>query len=431
VKVASIKGFRDVLPDEAELRRRIVERSMAVLHSYGYREIEVPMMENAELFRRTVGATTDIVEKEMYAFEDRDESVIALRPEGTASVVRAYLEAGLARAMPVARLFYYGPMFRRERPQKGRFRQFTQIGAEFIGRDDPETDTETICLVDDICRAARLGPVRIEVNSLGDAACRPAYREALIEYGRGKLDELCADCKNRIERNPLRLLDCKNESCRAATEDAPMMIDHLCESCAGHHAAVLELVKAAGVTVHANPRMVRGLDYYCKTAFEISAEGLGAQGAVGGGGRYDGLVAQLGGADLPGIGFAFGLERMQLAAEAAGDAEAPAGRDSILVAPIGAAARGPALLLARRLRGALRVVELGQADRKLKAQLKRADKIGARWVVIVGDDELASGKATVRDLVGHFDRTGCFSLRDDAQTMLASMENAEETPGEA
>jgi histidyl-tRNA synthetase len=210
-----------------------------------------------------------------------------------------------------------------------------------------------------------------------------------------------------------------------------MMTEHLCEGCAAHHATVLELLAAVGVEVHANPRMVRGLDYYCKTAFEISAAGLGAQGAVGGGGRYDGLVAQLGGADLPGIGFAFGLERMQLAVEAAGNAKVPIDHDTILVAPVGAAARGPALAVARRLRSAERVVELGQADRKLKAQLKRADKIGARYVVIVGDDELASGEATVRDLVAHADHTGCFRLEDDAETMLANMDRAKETSGEA
>src|SRR6185369_13401127 len=221
--ITSIKGFRDVLPAEADRRRDILDAARAVLKSYGYGEIELPLLEKVELFKRSVGDTSDIVEKEMYAFEDRDGATIALRPEGTASLVRAYLEAGLARAQPVARLWYTGPMFRRERPQKGRYRQFSQIGAEFLGREDAAADAETICLVADICHAIGMRGMRIHVNSLGDATCRPAYRQKLADYGRSVIDRLCDDCRARLDRNPLRLLDCKNEGCRLAMEAAPQI----------------------------------------------------------------------------------------------------------------------------------------------------------------------------------------------------------------
>ncbi len=418
MKIPSVKGFRDVLPNEAAARRILIERARAVLESYGFGEIEIPLMERGELFARSVGSTSDIVEKEMYAFDDRDGTQIALRPEGTASVVRAYLEAGLSRAMPIARLYYLGPMFRRERPQKGRFRQFTQIGAEFLGRDDAEADAETLCLVADICEVAGLSGYRIEVNSLGDGECRPAYREALVEFGRARLADLCDDCKARLERNPLRLLDCKNEACSAVTADAPMMIDHLCEPCRTHHDRVLQLVGELGVELTHNPRMVRGLDYYCRTAFEVSAEGLGAQGAVGGGGRYDGLVAELGGPQLPGIGFAFGLERMQLAA---GD-DRPELNLDIFVAPMAAEAAGPAMALARRLRREGWKVEIGASDKKLKAQLKRADKVGVRYAILLGPDELESGRATVRNLGARSDHPGCFALDATAEEIGRELE---------
>ena len=269
-KVPSVKGFRDILPAEARARRRVLGAAVAVLERYGYEEIELPLLERGELFARSVGATSDIVEKEMYAFEDRDGTLVALRPEGTASVVRAYLEAGLDRAQPVARLYYHGPMFRRERPQKGRYRQFTQIGAELIGRDDPQADAETLCLVADICAEAGLGAIRIEINSLGDAACRPAYREALAAFARSRLGSLCEDCRTRLDRNPLRLLDCKNRGCRAATTDAPMMVDHpVCAVCGTPRAGAPAPLRCRGDDCRANPRMVRGLDYYCRTAFEI------------------------------------------------------------------------------------------------------------------------------------------------------------------
>ncbi len=419
--ITSVKGFRDVLPADALRRRRLVDKAVVVLGRYGYRPLEVPLLERGELFQRSVGATTDIVEKEMYAFEDRDGTVVALRPEGTASVVRAYVEAGLARSMPIAKLYYHGPMFRRERPQKGRLRQFTQIGAELFGRADPEADAETLCLVADFCEATGLAGVRIRVNSLGDDVCRPRYRETLIAFARARKDRLCRDCRDRLERNPLRLLDCKSESCREAMADAPMMIDHLCDDCRVHHRRVLDLAAAQGLELENDPRMVRGLDYYCRTAFEVSAAGLGAQDAVGGGGRYDGLVEQLGGPSVPGIGFAFGLERMELATEI--DADEPAAR--LFVAPVGEASSAMALALARRLRREGVSVELGSSTRRLKAHLKRAARDGMRHLVIVGDEELASGLATVRDLAAGRDLPRCFRLDAPAAEVLEALERME------
>jgi len=433
-KVTAVKGFRDVLPAEARHRRRILDAVERVLESYGYAEIELPLLERGELFSRSVGVTSDIVEKEMYAFEDRDGTLVALRPEGTASVVRAYLEAGLSRSEPVARLYYQGPMFRRERPQKGRYRQFTQIGAELLGREDPEADAETLCLVEDLCRAAGIGKVTIEVNSLGDAICRPRYRDLLAAFGRALGTRLCEDCRSRLDRNPLRILDCKNDACRAATADAPLMMDHLCEPCRRHNDRVIELTTAAGVALGENRRMVRGLDYYCRTAFEISAGGLGAQAAVGGGGRYDGLVAELGGPETPGIGFAFGLERMVMAAESAAagaitEGEGAATGPDFFIAPISETAAATALAIARRLRGVSRVVELGASDRKLKAQLKLADRAGAHWVVILGDDELARGRAGVRDLRRRRDYADCVDLAAAGSEIVGAVEG--KSKGEA
>jgi histidyl-tRNA synthetase len=314
-------------------------------------------------------------------------------------------------------------MFRRERPQKGRYRQFTQIGAELLGRDDPASDAEVLCLVADICTAIGVSGTRIEINSLGDAACRPAYREELAAFGRGRLDRLCDDCKARIDRNPLRLLDCKQERCREAMADAPMMVDHLCDPCRAHHDEVLRLLAAADVEVHANPRMVRGLDYYCRTAFEVVASGLGSQDAVGGGGRYDGLVKALGGPDVPGIGFAFGVERLELASREA--AQPPKG-PLAMIAPIGDEAAPAALALARRLRQTGTRVEIDSPRRRLKAQMQRADKLGARFVVIIGENELAQGRATVRDLRAQKDHPSLLPLGDEAGAIIATLARLEE-----
>ncbi|HXM88029.1 MAG TPA: histidine--tRNA ligase, partial [Candidatus Acidoferrum sp.] len=308
-------------------------------------------------------------------------------------VVRAYVEAGLDRTDPEQRLFYLGPMFRRERPQKGRYRQFFQFGVEVFGRPDAACDAELLIMIDELCRDLKV-PFTMEINSIGDQKCRPAFREALIQWGRAHWDELDEDCHNRIDRNPLRLLDCKRDA--KVTESAPNSLDFLCDECRAHFDTVKELLAAAKVEHVVNPRMVRGLDYYTRTAFEVMAGGLGAQSTVVAGGRYDGLVETMGGAAVAGIGFAIGVDRMALALEAAG-ALPTAAPDAAIIA-MGAAATRHAVVVARELRGANLNVEMLSPERKMKTLLARASKIGARFAVIIGDDELARGVVQLRDL---------------------------------
>src|SRR2546423_9167852 len=340
MKINAVKGFRDILPGETEVWNRLEDEARRLSERSGYSEIRIRIVERTELFARAAGETSDIVEKQMYTFEDVDGTSLTLRPEGTASVVRAYIENGIYGREPVSKLFYRGAMFRRERPQKGRYRQFHQIGAEVLGRDDPLVDAELLVLLADYFSAIGLGTARIELNSLGDSACRQAYREELRRWAEARKDTLCADCNRRLEKNPLRILDCKEDL--EKTRDAPVMIDRLCAPCAEHFRAVRAHLEAESVSVALNPRMVRGLDYYCRTAFEIVAEGLGAQNAIGGGGRYDGLVASLGGPAVAGIGLALGVERLVLALHGA---EAASGFD-LFVAPLGERAEVRAFRLA-------------------------------------------------------------------------------------
>jgi histidyl-tRNA synthetase len=401
MSIAAVKGFRDALPDAARVLTRIERTAGAVLERYGFDEIRLPIVERTELFARSIGETTDIVEKEMYTFPDRDGTLLTLRPEGTAPLVRAFVEHHLDQRDQVARLYYAGPMFRHERPQKGRHRQFYQIGAELIGREDAVADAEVLLCIDDVLAALRIDERALLLNSIGDETCRPAYREELRRFGEGRLDRLCENCRRRLATNPLRILDCKEPGCREATADAPRLVDHLCEPCAEHFATVRSLLDAAGVAYDLDPRLVRGLDYYVRTTFEVTAPGLGAQAAVGAGGRYDGLVAKLGGPALSGIGFAFGVERLALALEAAeaarGDEPAREAPPDVFVAPIGASAEAEALRVARRLRDCGLRVELG-GGRSLKSQMRRADRLGAHRVLILGDEELAARRATLRDM---------------------------------
>lgn len=392
MKISAVKGFRDVLPAEARIWSRVEGEARHWLELYGYSEIRIPVLEKTELFARAAGDTSDIVEKQMYTFEDVDGTSLTLRPEGTAPVVRAYLENGIYGREPVSKLYYLGPMFRRERPQKGRFRQFHQIGAEVLGREDPLVDAELLVMLADYFAALGLGDLRIDINSLGCAACRPAYRERLRRYGEERKGALCDDCNRRLERNPLRILDCKQDAERTA--DAPAMLDHLCESCAEHFREVRRLMEEESVAVALNPRMVRGLDYYCRTAFEIVAEGLGAQNAVGGGGRYDGLVEGLGGPKVPGVGFALGVERLVLAMRAAETASPP----DLFLAPIGSAAEMRTFRLVRQLRALGLRAEIEPGSKSLKSHMRRADKLGSGFVLIVGDDELARTVGILRNM---------------------------------
>lgn len=401
MKIASVKGFHDVLPGESARWAWLENCAREVFRRYHFREIRIPIVERTELFRRSIGDATDIVEKEMYTFADLDGSSLTLRPEGTAGVVRAYVEHSWWLQEPVAKLFYLGPMFRRERPQKGRLRQFHQIGAEVLGREDPAIDADVILLVHDLLSALGLPAFSLELNSLGDENCRPAYREELRRFAQAHEDALCDNCRRRLQRNPLRLLDCKIASCRHVMADAPVIVDHLCDPCRAHFDVVRQLLGKMSVPYRLEPRMVRGLDYYVRTAFEVTAPGLGAQNAVGGGGRYDSLVRDLGGPETPGIGFAFGVERLMIALGAA-QAEIDE-RPDLFVIPLDREAEIQVLELARRWRQQGLRIDVGTSQRSLKSQMRAADKQGVRVVAIVGEAERAGAAATLRDMVAKRD----------------------------
>jgi histidyl-tRNA synthetase len=405
--IPAVKGFRDVLPDESRQWRTLEEAAERAFTRYGFGEIRLPVVERTELFARSLGETTDIVEKEMYSFVDRDDTGLTLRPEATVGVVRAYLESGLVQSDPTARLFYRGPMFRRERPQRGRYRQFYQIGAEVFGRDDALADAELLVMLSRYLAEVGARDTRLDLNSVGDATCRPVYRERLREFATAHLAALCADCHRRLERNPLRILDCKVEGCREIVARAPVMLQSLCDACRAHFDEVRSLLDQERVAYTVNPRLVRGLDYYCRTAFEVVSGALGAQDAVAGGGRYDGLVAALGGPAVPGIGFAIGVERL---AAIASTAEGAGTGTAAVVLPLDARAVGPALALATRLRDQGIAVWLEGAGRSLKAMLRAADRRHARLAVIIGEDELRAGRATIRDLERHEDRRQVLAL---------------------
>jgi histidyl-tRNA synthetase len=415
MKITSVKGFHDVLPDESARWQWIEEQARELFARYAFTEIRIPIVERTELFSRTIGETTDIVEKEMYTFTDRDGSSLTLRPEGTASIVRAYVEHALHQHETVSKLFYFGPMFRRERPQKGRLRQFSQVGVEVIGRDDAAIDAEVLFLLHDLLATLQVRGAQIELNSLGCSVCRPGYRAALLAYGEAHRDVLCENCSRRLERNPLRLLDCKDPACRESTADAPVMIDYLCAACREHFDAVRTMLVREGFEPRLNPRMVRGLDYYCRTAFEVVAEGLGAQNAVGGGGRYDGLVKALGGPDAAGIGFALGIERLVLAI--AEHEEAQPRVPEVFVAPIGTAAEVEGMHLAHRWRREGMRVEMAGGGRSLKSQMRLADKVGSPYVLILGEDELAARALTVRDMVAKRDFPRAIGISSSASAL--------------
>jgi histidyl-tRNA synthetase len=395
VKISGVKGMNDVLPAEVGRWQEIERTAREVFHLHGYREVRTPVVEPYALFARGVGEQTDIVNKEMYVFEDKGEERLALRPEGTAGTVRAYVEHGCHVEGP-QKWFYLGAMFRRERPQKGRYRQFHQIGVECFGVAEPGIDVEQIAMLDDLFR--RLGvEAAIQVNSVGDAACRPAYLADLRGWLRGRAGELCADCRERTEKNPLRVLDCKVESCQPVLREAPRLLDRLCPPCAAHFAAVRRGLDDLGVRHAVEPRLVRGLDYYVRTAYEFTSGALGAQSAVAGGGRYDGLVETLGGPPTPGIGFALGEERLALILEAAGRPPPDARPELFFVGADEVGAR-EAARLAAGLRRAGIPCDLDARGGKLARQFKQAERVGARYALVLGGNEVASGEAKLKDL---------------------------------
>jgi histidyl-tRNA synthetase len=401
MNITAIKGFSDILPEEVEIWQAVEAKAREIFKVYNFSEIRIPILEKTELFSRSIGETTDIVEKEMYTFEDRsaegaEATRLTLRPEGTAGVVRAYVEAEMYKTEPVRKLYYMGPMFRRERPQKGRTRQFYQIGAEALGRSDPFIDAEILLLLTDFFSAVGLTEPSLQINSLGDSECRPKYRETLLAFLKQRQESLCENCQRRIDRNPLRALDCKEPGCIQATKDAPSILDWLCANCQEHFTTVQRLLRETNVQFTLNPRMVRGLDYYCRTTFEWTTTQLGAQGAVAAGGRYDGLVQALGGPAIPGVGFAMGVERLTMLLSM--QETAAAGGPSCYVAWVGAKARDWGFPVVQRLRQKGLSVEMEGEVRSLKSQMRRADKLKAASVLIVGDEELAKGKAVWRNM---------------------------------
>jgi histidyl-tRNA synthetase len=394
VEVKVIKGFKDILPPETKIWRMLEERARKVLEGFGFSEIRVPILEKTDLFSRSIGEETDIVEKEMYTFEDRSGDSITMRPEATASIVRAYIEHKMYAVDPIAKLYFIGPMFRHERPQKGRLRQFHQINVEVFGISHPMIDAETMAIVMHYLSIVGATGCTLQINSLGCHDCRLPYKENLRIFLKDNLPRLCGDCRRRVEHNPLRVFDCKVPGCQEIISKAPLVSDYLCTACAEHFAAVQSYLDALEIAYEPNPRMVRGLDYYTKTAFEVVAEGLGAQNAVAAGGRYDHLVAQLGGPEIPGIGFAIGMERLLLILS-----DEPLPCDPLLfIAALGEGSQKEAFSLGYQLNQAGVRTMMDYEGRSLKAQMRRADKFGARYVLIMGEDEQRTGQAILRDM---------------------------------
>jgi histidyl-tRNA synthetase len=399
-KFQAIRGTRDLLPPETALWNRVEETARQVFATFGFGEIRPPILEPTELFARAVGSDTDIVSKEMYTFDDRDESSTSLRPEATASVCRAYIEHGMQQLPLPVKLYYIGPMFRRERPQKGRYRQFYQIGAEVLGGSDaPAIDAEVIEMVMTFFDRLQLPGVQLDINSIGHAAdnCRRGYVATLKSALEKVKDKLGADSQRRIETNPLRVLDSKLEYEQPVIETLPRIADHLCDDCKAHHAAVKRQLEMRGVLYRENWRLVRGLDYYMRTTFEITAQGLGSQNAVCGGGRYDGLVDLLGGPPTKGIGFAIGEDRLILSLQESGKVAAESGRD-VYIAWMGEHAHATAIRAAKDLRNAGFSVELPPVEQKFGKALERASKLNSRYALILGDNEVSEGSWTLKTL---------------------------------
>ena len=397
--IKKIKGTMDIFPDKTPLFRYIEGVMREEAEKYGFGEIRTPTFENTELFIRGVGDTTDVVQKEMYTFSDRDDKIsISLRPEGTASVARAIIENGkCSDAMPL-KYYYMISCFRHEKPQAGRSREFFQFGTEMFGSDDPASDASSIALANSVIRRLGLTNVKLHINSIGCKECRPRYREALVRYFSANEDKLCDTCRDRLGRNPLRLLDCKNPSCAAVASKAPKTIEYLCDDCAAKFSKLKRCLDAMGIEYTVDPSIVRGLDYYTGTVFEFIAEGLCAQSTVCGGGRYDGLVSSLGGPALSGIGFAMGLTRVILALEELGKANVPDVRPQLYIAALGEDAQVRAMAITERVRKAGAYAECDVVGRSLKAQMKYANKLGAKYVLIIGDEEAKSGRAQLRDM---------------------------------
>ena len=393
------KGTKDILPDSSGYWQYLEQTIRDICRSYAYQEIRTPIFEHTELFLRGIGETTDIVAKEMYTFIDKGDRSVTLRPENTAAVVRAFVEHKLYVQPQPVKLYYIGPMFRYDKPQAGRYRQFHQFGIEAIGTAGPAVDAEIILLAVDLCKKLGLNELKLYLNSVGCPNCRPLYREKLQQFLRDQLPHLCHDCQSRFDKNPLRILDCKNPKCTELSQGAPQMTDCLCDECSDHFDGLQTLLTAASVEFILNPRLVRGLDYYTKTAFEIQYTPLGAQSAVCGGGRYDGLIAECGGQATPGIGFAMGMERILLALEKQNLFPELSTVIDLFVAPMEKSAQPVGLKLMTDLRREGLTCDMDYMNRSLKAQMKYANKYPARFVAIIGEEEVSQNKVMLKNMV--------------------------------
>jgi histidyl-tRNA synthetase len=392
------RGTSDILPREQAYWRYVEKRAVGLCGLYGYERIDTPTFEDMGLFSRSIGEGTDIVEKEMYTFEDKGGNQITLRAEGTAPVCRAYLEHGMHNLPQPVKLYYLAPIFRYERPQAGRYREHYQFGCEALGDGSPALDAEVIDLAWQFFTSLGLSRLTLKLNSIGCQKCRPEYLTALKSYYSGHIGELCRDCKNRLKRNPLRLLDCKQAQCQAVADAAPKSSDYLCPECAGHFSRLQGYLERLGLPFAVSHRLVRGLDYYTRTVFEIQPEAGGAQSTLGGGGRYDDLIGEMGGKPTPAIGFAAGLERIILNLKEQVITVPPLAGPAVFVAYVGDAARDEAVTLAAGMRRAGIGVIGAAGDKSLKAQLRQANGLGASYAVIIGDEEMAAGRVVLRDM---------------------------------
>ena len=393
----TIRGFRDILPEQIRLWQKVENLAVDLFTAFGYEEIRIPILEKTGLFARSIGETTDIVEKEMYTFDDRNGDKLTLRPEATASICRAYIQHKMYATEPVKKFYMTGPMFRRERPQKGRYRQFYQIDAEVFGLDAAYVDCELIFLLNELFQRLGLSGLTAHINSLGCPECRPRFTRALLDFLEARKQDLCDICTRRMDRNPLRVLDCKVQNCQAALTGAPATVDYLCPACDDHFSTVKTTLEKQGVDFSVDKSLVRGLDYYTRTAWEIQTTSLGAQSAVAGGGRYDGLVKELGGPDTPAIGFAIGFDRLVEIMEQLAPASAPPGPDLFIVA-LGDPAMEMAYHLCCDLNQAGIRTDTDFRGKSLKALMKRADKLNARYVLIAGQAELAENALILRNM---------------------------------
>jgi histidyl-tRNA synthetase len=398
MKYKAVYGTHDILPEESSRWQFLENAVKGVFALYNYNEIRVPTFEETELFSRSIGQDTDIVRKEMYTFLDQGKRSITLRPEGTAGVVRAYLEHNMGEKSPLVKLYYVGSMFRQERPQKGRLREFHQFGIEAIGTADPAVDAEQIEMGMKICNELKITDVKLHLNSIGCSVCRPVHREKLLEFMKDKVGNLCEDCKTRYLRNPLRMFDCKNEECIEQLKDAPVMIDYLCEDCRTHYDQVKKYLNELKIDYFENKRLVRGLDYYTKTAFEMKSPRLGSQDTLLGGGRYDLLVEELGGKSTPAVGFAAGMERFILVMEMQKKLDLEGGKLNLFIAALGDEAKTFAVKLMRNLRQRGITCETDYLGRSLKAQMREANRQRAQKVLIIGEEEIKKGKAVLKDM---------------------------------